>query len=225
MQLSNELPSAYPLVFAILAPVVTVQFPQPARRNLLAPVLIAFVILGIIIALLVRYTPHKTADLTITHTAVYPAHISFKSDSIVVGSNQSQDELYILANLRIQDRLNLPLFIKDFTATLVTADGENLTTSAIEKQDLDHVYSAFPALKPLASDPLLRETLISPGNSVNGMVLIHFPVTLATWNQRRSAKLNVYFYHQGPLSITIPTDNGTAVTSPAADPDPSGDPD
>ena len=56
-------------------------FAQPARRNLLAPVLVAFVLLGVAIALVVRYTPHKTADVTITETSLYPAHTASLQDS------------------------------------------------------------------------------------------------------------------------------------------------
>ena len=137
----------------MLMPVSELKFAQPARRNLLAPVLLAFLILGIIIALLLRFTPHKTADLTITHTAVYPVHTVFASDSIVVGNQHAEDNLYVLTNLRIDDRLRLPLFLKDFTATLTTADGEEITTSAIEQRDLENVYTSFPELKTLATDP------------------------------------------------------------------------
>lgn len=179
-------------------------FAQSDRRNLLAPVLVAFVLLGVVLALVLRYTPHKTADVSITGTSLYPAHTVFKSDSILVGSDHAQDDLYVLASLRIQDRLNLPLFLKDFTATLITADGEELHTSAAEKQDIPALFITFPPLEKLASTPLLRETLIPPGQSAEGMVLLHFPVTLATWNTRKSATLNVDLYHQGPISILIP---------------------
>ncbi len=179
-------------------------FAQPARRNLLAPVLIAFVLLGVVIALVVRYTPHKTADIAITGNAVYPAHTDFKSDTILVGRDHGQDDLYVLATLRIDDRLNLPLFLKDFTATLVTAEGEEIHTSAVEKQDIPNLFVTFPALEKLASPPLLRETLIAPGQSAEGMVLLHFPVTEAAWNTRKSAILTVDLYHQGPLAILIP---------------------
>jgi len=189
-------------------------FAQSDRRNLLAPVLIAFVILGIVIALLLRYTPHKTADLAITHTAVYPAHTVFKSDSILVNSDRSQDDLYVLATVHIDDRLNLPLFLKDFTATLTTADGEQITTSATQKQDLPNIYTSYPELKNLSSAPLLRETLIDPHQSAEGMVLIHFPVTQATWDTRKSATLNVDFYHQGPLAIAIPNAGKHSVAIP-----------
>lgn len=191
-------------------------FPQPARNNnLLAPVLIAFLVLGLTIALVLRFTPRKTADLTITKTSVYAAHTVFKSDSIVVGHDPAQDDLYVLTTLRIDDRLHLPLFLKDFTATLTTAEGQQFTTSAAEKQDFPNLYAAFPALKPLSSAPLLRETVIDPGESAEGMVLLHFPVTQDVWDHRKSAVLHVDLYHQGKQTVLI----GSIGTGVKPDPD------
>lgn len=191
-----------------------IRFAQPARTNLLAPVLIAFVVLGIVLALVLRYTPHRTADLTITKTAIYPAHTVFTTDSILVGKVRTEDDLYVLVNLRIQDRLNLPLFLKDFTATLTTTDDEEFHTSATEKQDFDGLYETFPAVKKLASPPLLRETLIEPGAAEEGMVLLHFPVTKEVWDRRKSAVLSVDLYHQGPITIVIPDAGGRSVEGP-----------
>ncbi len=187
----------------MLMPVSDPTFAQPARRNLLAPVLLAFLILGIVIALFLRYTPHQIANLAITRTAVYPAHTVFKSDSIVVGHDTAQDDLYVLTTVRVEDNLRLPLFLKDFTATLTTGDGQQITTSAAEEHDLPNIYTSFPDLKPLASAPLLRETLIAPGQSSEGMVLLHFPVTQAVWDHRRTAVLTVDLYHQGQQDIVI----------------------
>jgi hypothetical protein len=187
----------------MLIPVSDLKFAQPARRNLLAPVLLAFLILGIVLALLLRFTPHKTADLTITRTTIYPTHTVFKSDSIIVANQHAEDALYVLTTLRIDDRLHLPLFLKDFTATLTTAEGEEITTSAVEKLDLENVYTSFPALKSLASEPLLRDTMISPGQSAEGMILLHFPVTKEVWDHRRTAVLNIDLYHQGEQQVLI----------------------
>src|SRR4051812_33967247 len=195
------------------------KFSQPARQNLLAPVLVAFLILGIAIALVLRYTPHTIADLSIVRTAVYPTHTVYKSDSLLIGRDRSQDDLYVLTTLRIQDRLNLPIFIKDLTATLLTSDGEKLTSSAVQKQDLDNLYTRFPALRPMASSPLLRETLIEPGQSAEGMILLHFPVSKEVWTHRRSATLHIDLYHQGPISITIPQDDQVSSSSASMSPE------
>ena len=191
------------------------KFAQPVRRNLLVPVLLAFLILGIVLALVLRFTPHKTAELAITRTVVFPTHTVFKSETIVVSNQHAEDDLYILTTLHIDDRLRLPLFLKDFTATLTTADGEQITTSAIEKRDLDTVYASFPDLKAVATEPLLRDSIVNPGESAEGMILLHFPVTKDVWDRRRSAILNVDLYHQGQQEILIGRASETVSSSPS----------
>jgi hypothetical protein len=186
------------------------KFTQPARSNLLAPVLIAFLILGVGLTLLLRYTPHSTAKLAILKTSVYSAHTVFKSDSNLVNRDQSQDDLYVIMNVQVDDKLNLPIFIKDLTATLVTSDGQTIEASAVQKQEFENLYTAFPKIRSLSSPPLLREILIKPGKSAEGMVIVHFPVTEETWNSRTSAKLHIALYHQGPVSIVIPKGNAAS---------------
>jgi hypothetical protein len=194
------------------------KFAQPARSNLLAPVLLAFLILGIVLALVIRFTPHRTANLTVTHTAVYAAHTVFKSDTIVVANQHAQDDLYVVLRVNIDDHSNLPLFLKDFTGTLTTAEGEEVTTSAAEKQDLESIYTSFPAVKALSSDPLLRDTMIGSGQSAQGVILLHFPVTQAVWDHRRTAFLNIDLYHQGMQSVLITRASEADSGTPPADP-------
>jgi hypothetical protein len=188
------------------------KFEQPARRNLLAPVLIAFMVLGVVLALVLRYTPRKVAEVEVLHIAAYPAHTVFKSDTILVGRDRSQDDLYVPVRVQITDRLNLPIFLKDFTGTVITSDGEEVAGTAAQQSDLDNIYTSFPALRSLSSAPLLRETLINPDSSAEGMVLLHFPVSAEIWNHRRSGILNIDLYHQGPLAISLP--KGIQVSSP-----------
>jgi hypothetical protein len=195
----------------ILCPVIAPKFEQPARRNLLAPVLIAFLVLGIIITLVILLTPHSVADVSVTHLAVYPTHTVYKSDTMLIGRDQAQDDLYALATVSLTDRLNLPIFLKDFTGTLTTAEGEEIAGTASQKNDIENLYTTFPALRKLGSKPLLRDTLISPSSSAEGMILLHFPVSAETWNRRKSAKVSIDLYHQGPLTIDIPPGADVAV--------------
>jgi hypothetical protein len=180
-------------------------FSQPERRNLLVPVLVTVVIVGAAIALIYKFTPHRIADLTITHTAIVPIHTTMASASQLVGAKDSvQDDLFVLATVRIDDKLKLPLFIKDITGTLTTPDGGDLTTSAIEKNDFANLYITFPQLTPQVSAPLLRETSIQPNDHAEGMVLLDFPVTRAQWDQRTSASITINFYYQGELTVPLP---------------------
>jgi len=180
-------------------------FAQPERRNFLVPGLIVAALVAAAFVYIYFFTPHKIADLTVTHVAVLPTHTVMPNGSRIVGAQDaSQDDFYALVTVRIDDHLKLPLFINDITGTLTTQDGADVTTTAAEKNDLDAVYTAFPALKPLASTPLLRESEVPPGGHAEGMVLLDFPVSDAVWKQRKSASVVIAFYHQDPMTITIP---------------------
>jgi hypothetical protein len=186
-------------------------FSQSERRSFLVPLLLAFVIIGGIFSY-IYLRPHRIADIAITHTAVLPEHTVFKSLSRVVGhEDQAQDDLYVLATVHIDNRLKIPLTIDDITGALTPTDDsvEPATASAIGKNDLDGMYVTFPALKPLSGPPLARETTISPGDHAEGMVMLHFPVAEADWNNRKSYSVTITFYHQEPLTVTIPKGQGS----------------
>ncbi len=189
-------------------------FSQPARRNLLLPILLTLLIVSAALYALLRFTPHRTADLNVTHVNLYAAHTVFKSESTVIGQDAAQDDLYVVAHVRLTDQLRLPIFISDITATLTPADNnptgnEPVTTSAVEHPDLPNLYVSFPAVKRLADtagSPLLRETEIAPGKTAEGFVILHFPATQAVWDQRKEATLTVTLYHQAAQTVVIPND-------------------
>ncbi|GGA76860.1 hypothetical protein GCM10011507_30230 [Edaphobacter acidisoli] len=196
----------------------TPAFPQPARSNLLVPVIVAFFVLGMVIVLVLRFTPQTTADLSTSHTIVYPIHTEIKGESIAVGSTETQDDLYVFTNVHVSNRIRYPIFLKDFTATITTEDGEQITTSAVEKDDLPNLFTSYPALKPFASTPLLRETVIDPGQSADGTVILHFPITQSVWDHRRTAVLDVDLYHEGDQYVPIL--RSSEITKPTYTPPP-----
>jgi hypothetical protein len=180
-------------------------FAQPERRSFLLPALIAIVVLAIVIGIVYSFIPHRVADLTLTHVAVLPTHTVFKSDSKVVGQQAPfEDDLYILATVRIDNRLRVPLTLDDITGAITAPDGAETTTSAIQKNDLPNLYVVFPALVPLASAPLLRKSIIQPAGRAEGMVLLHYPIAQAEWDQRKSASITLDFYHQDPITVPLP---------------------
>ncbi|HWB32019.1 MAG TPA: hypothetical protein VG714_02480 [Acidobacteriaceae bacterium] len=180
-------------------------FSQPERSRLLVPILIAMAVMLLIGGLVLAFLPHRTAEIAVTHVAVLPTHTSLTTGSRVVGSTtEIEDNLYVLATVRIKDNLSMPLFIKDLTGSMTSADDADQTSSAVEKDDLNAVYTAFPALKPMSGPPLLREIRIPPGGSAEGMVLLQFKATDADWKQRKAASITIAFYHQDPMTVEIP---------------------
>ena len=182
------------------------KFIQTPHRNIIVPVLIAFMLLGIALALVVRESPRQTVDLTISHTALFPTHTVFKAESKLIGRDQAEDNLYVVLTLKIDNPQHLPIFLKDFKATIDSFDAGTITARAIDEKDLPNLYASFPELKPLVKNPLRREVLISPARAVEGTVVLSFPVTKDVWNHRRSSVLDVSFYHEGKFSVTIPFD-------------------
>jgi hypothetical protein len=185
-------------------------FSQPERRNFLVPIAVVAIIVAVACGLVYFFLPHRNADVQVTHVSAMPEHITFSSAGpadaphVVGGPTPSEDDLYVLATVRIRDDLKIPLFIKDLTGTLTTSDGTDITVSAIEKNDLDDVYQAFPSIQSISGPPLLRETQIAPGATADGVVMLHYSATEEIWKQRKSASITIEFYHQDPITVPIP---------------------
>jgi len=180
-------------------------FSQPERRNFLVPALIVTVLVAVASALVYFLFPHRSVEAQVTHVTYLPLHTSLVSGSRVVGHiTTTQDDLYVLVTVRVQDKLTLPLFIKDLTGTVTTQDSTEITTTAVEKNDLASVYEALPSLQTMAAPPLLREIEIAPGATAEGMVMLHYSLTEAAWKQRKSASVTIDFYHQSPITVPIP---------------------
>ncbi len=185
-----------------------IAFSQPERRNYTLPILVALVLLGIAGGLIYRTFSKRVVIAAVTHTTLHPIKVTYKrapqtGSFRVLANQQGESDLYIIPSLRIENHLTVPLFLKDFTITMTIADGE-LRTAAIEKNDLDIVYASFPELKPLMATPLLRETELAPGQTVEGTLLAQFAVPQSTWDKRQSATVTVDFYHQDSMTIPIP---------------------
>jgi hypothetical protein len=185
-------------------------FAQPARRNLALPLILAVAVLASAGAMLAYFFPSKAPQVALTHSTVYVGRTvfekqTFQNGSHVVGQGPSEEQdLYVVATVHIDNPLKTTLYLDDLNATLTGADGSQMQTSAIGKQDLSSVYNAFPALKPMVVTPLVREAGIAPGQSTEGTVLLQFPVTKSIWDSRQSATLSVGFYHVAPITVALP---------------------
>jgi hypothetical protein len=181
-------------------------FAQAERRSYALPAVLGFLILAAGVGAFLWRMPLRVADLTVTHSATLPTHTVFPTETRVVGAQDAaEDAFYVVVTAHIHNRLKVPISINDITGSITMPDGNVLTTSAVEKNDLPNVYLSFPKLKPLSSAPLLRESTVAPGGDAEGMVLLSFPIAEAQWKQRKSASVTVELYHQGSVTGAIPT--------------------
>lgn len=180
-------------------------FSQPARRSLLVPILLALLALGLAAGIAIHFFPATTVDVQHLHTSTLPTHTVYKSQSIVLGQDQAEDVLFVGTTLHVENKLRLPIFLDDFTLTLTSPDGAELTAKGLQKTDLPNLELSFPNLKPIVANPLLRETSIDPARSAEGTVLFSLPIPEALWKTRKSATVKVDLYHQPSVYFTIPS--------------------
>ena len=182
----------------------------PAQeRSPLKAILIALAILIVAAAAVFYLNPRKTAELSVPKVQLYAARTTFNAESggvHVIGQGaHTEDDLYVVATVRVEDKLRLPIFISTVASTYTTPANETLDTTAPSAADLARIEESFPALTPMMAHALDSQTEIAPGSAVEGTVLLHFPgLTEQDWKARKSATLTVNLAHQQPQTITIP---------------------
>ena len=179
-------------------------FSQSPRRSLLLPILIAFGALALAVAVAIHFFPATSVNVDHIHTDLLPTHTVYKSNSIVLGPDQSQDVLFIATTIRLDNQLRVPIFVDDFNLTFTNPDGAELTTKAVQKDDIANLQLSFALLKPMTVKPLLRETSIDPAKTAQGSIVFSLPIPKAMWDARKSAVIKVDIYHQPSLYLTIP---------------------
>lgn len=152
---------------------------------------------------------HAAIEAVVTQTVVAPLHVQYAHVYGNAGKDQTDDATYIVAKVRINNRLsNAPLFLKDITAAFEPNGFEPQTSTALEKGDLETVIKALPqvreAVGKTAANPLLREIKIEPNASAEGYAVFQFKCDSKVWNDRQAAKVDLEFYHNQAASAPIP---------------------
>jgi hypothetical protein len=182
---------------------------EAKQRSMLVPIVLALLVLGAAGAWFAKVYLHPAVTGTVDRVALFPVHTVFKRPSgTVVGADQTEDALYVLARVTLSDHSEVPLFIKDITGNFTTDDNTQVQASAIEKADLPRLAAMFPAMKAAVDatgpDPLVREGSVPPGTSGSGYVVFVYNIPQAIWDKRKAAAVSVDFYHQDPVTMQVP---------------------
>lgn len=182
----------------------------PARENSpLKAVIIAFVVLAVIAAAVALLNPTKTANLSVVAVKTFAPHTQYKSAPgslhIIGQAEQSEDNLYVAATVKLEDKLRLPLFVSSFSGTMTAADGTTYQAASVSTHDLQRVGTIFPEIAPALTQPLADGAEAPPGGSVTGTVLLLFPgMNADAWAKKKSATLHIGLAHQDELTVALP---------------------
>lgn len=166
--------------------------------------MIAIVFLALAFLVARHFFPATTVNIEHVHTDVLAKTTVFKSDTIVVGTPETSHTLLVATTIRVENERKYPIFLDDFTLTLTDPTGAQMAVKAVQKMDVATTEGIFPDVKPLMVTPLLRDTSIDPGKSVQGTLLFSLPLPRSTWDTRKSAEIQVDIYHGHPVYTTIP---------------------
>lgn len=154
----------------------------------------------------------QKAELTVTAVTPWVAHVENKplemkgkGGHIVGIPSAMESDLYLAVSVRLTNHLRVPMFIKDETFTVTSPDQTVAPADALQKADLDTTLLAFPALQSLIGKPLLRDTKVDPGQTVEGTLLVPYPqATEDFWTKRAFASATLTFFHQPDLTAPAP---------------------
>ena len=180
-------------------------------RNSLRPILVSAAVLAVAIAaafsLYYHHENHAAVELTGLRSLTVPLHTVFTHTGKVLGPDTAEDSLYVVAAVRVTDRSDVPLFVKDITAGLSLPDGSQIEATRIKEKDTDRVLTIVPALRPaiqqIGLPSLQPEQTVAPHTTREGYVLLQINGPETMWTQRREATLTLDFYHQDAATVTL----------------------
>lgn len=120
----------------------------------------------------------------------------------VSGPTEQFDQVLVFASIRVRNRSDQPIVLKELmtNATIDDVEHQSYAAGAI---DFDRIFIAYPELAGLHGKPLLRDTVIAPGQVADGMIVSSFKVTKAQWAAKKDVSFTIQFkYH--PDLVLVP---------------------
>ncbi len=181
---------------------------EAKQRSMLMPVVLALVVLAALGAWFARVYLRPGVTGAVDRVEVFPVHSVYTREAGTVGADQVEDTLYVIADVALTDRSEVPLFLKDINGTFTMEDGTVMQASAIEKVDLPRLMAMFPKMKPVADAagpaPLVRESQVPAGATGRGWVVFAYNVPQNIWEKRKAADVSFDFYHQDRVTLPLP---------------------
>jgi hypothetical protein len=181
--------------------------PAP-ERNRTPAIFIAAFVLGIIAAFIYWFSPRTPAQLQVQKVELFAPHTETKAaqgNLHVLGTPSfSEDNLYVVVHMNITNKLRIPLFLNSPAATLTMPEGV-VAATVVSPADATRLEQSFPALIPLAPNPIGSESEVAPRASLNGSIILLFPtLTESAWKSKKSAELTLNLHNLPPQTISIP---------------------
>jgi hypothetical protein len=116
---------------------------------------------------------------------------------------ESFDQVYVFALVKLHNRSKQPLFLHNITANATLNDGIH-SSYAATAVDYDRVFLAYPEMPAPHGKALSMETTIDPGQTVEGSIVSAFRLTRQEWDARKDLNFTFAFRYQQSLVLAPP---------------------
>jgi len=117
-------------------------------------------------------------------------------DNVVAVEIPGQESTMVALTFTLHNTSDKTLYVHTLQSTIKTGANDPPPADAVSAVDFERYFQAFPTLKNGVQPPLTPETKIQPGESVTRTIIVAFPVSLATFNQRQSIAVVIWPYDQ-----------------------------
>jgi len=141
-----------------------------------------------------------TAAGEVTQVWVHGLHIA---NNPATGM-EPMDQVLVLADLRIRNQSGEPIVLRELMTNVTLDDGPR-SSYAATSTDYDRIFLAYPELAGLKGNKLTRDTVLQPGESIEGMLVSSFHCSTEQWAGHKDLSFSVQFKLHPDLVLTPTT--------------------
>jgi hypothetical protein len=160
-----------------------------AKRTLppIVPMLVAAVIVAIVVVVVV-FSNHTKQSASVAITKIATA--------------DQQGNTMAAIQVKIDNEIDRPLWVKNITAEVETADGKKLTDTAAPSGEAPRYMAAFPPLEEAKADWLKEELKIPTKTSFTGVAIFSYPLPKTDFDKRKKVTMRIQLYDLPTLVAT-----------------------
>jgi hypothetical protein len=118
-----------------------------------------------------------------------------------VASVDQEGNTMVAIQVKLDNKIQKQLWIKDIRSELETADGQKYTDHVGSAAEAAGYLQSFPPLQEAKADPLREELKIPAGTSYTGYAIFAYPVSKAAFDARKSLTVHIGMYDQSTLVV------------------------
>lgn len=162
---------------------------------------VVLVIAITIFVIAVHKPPVAAGDITqvyvhATHTLNTPVDANG-----VATAGEPYDQILIMANVQLRNQSDKPIILRDMMTNVTLPDGPR-SSFVVPASDYDRVFLAYSELAKLKTHTIARETMIQPGQSIDGMLVSAFHATEEEWSAHKDLSFTFRFQFHPDLVVT-----------------------